>query len=237
MNTREDSKLHIVFDPASGKSVAKYVVRGFFGLREFPQAVARMLLTAEFFFFVGIPIVLLLAANAIPALFPARDTEIISLSLTLIAVCWLLGGLVQISRYGPGSGIGCYDVDPATSRRKLAGGLRMRLDRRDRRIWIAGLLVEPSRRGAGIGTALMLAAFRLAQQEAVHGPVMVSVFAPSHPASRAIIARQLGGRQVVQVTSPPSAELNQIIAQLEQALRGSRAVFVWELPDAGCRLF
>lgn len=237
MTTSENGKLHIVFDPASGKSVAKYVVRGFFGLREFPQAVARMLLTAEFFFFVGIPIFLLLAANAIPALFPARDTEFVSLSLTLIAVSWLLGGLIRISRYGPGSGIGCYDVDPVTLRRRLAGGLRMRLDRRDRRIWIAGLLVEPAWRGSGIGTALMLAAFRLALLEAAHGPVIVSVFAPSHPASRAIISRQLGGRQVVQVTSPPSGELNQIITQLEQALRGSRATFEWELPDAGIRLF
>jgi GNAT superfamily N-acetyltransferase len=237
MNTSGGRNLYIVFDPASGKSVAKYVVRGFFGLREFPQAVARMLLTAEFLFFVGIPIVLLLAANLIPVLFPAHDTEIVSLSLTIAAVCWLVGGLVQISRYGPGSGIGCYAIDPATSRRKLVGGLRVRLDRRDRRIWIAGLLVEPSWRGAGIATALMLAAFKLAQQEAAHGPVIVSVFAPSHPASKAIISRQLGGIQVIAVATPPSDELKQMIERLEQALRGSQVTFDWELPGAEFKLF
>ncbi len=229
--------LFIVFDPVSGKSVAKYVVRGFFGLRELPQALARMLLTAEFFIFAGIPLILLLTANIIPALFSSHDTETISLSLTIIAVCWLVVGLIQISRYGPGSGIGCYVADPDSSRCKLVGGLRMRLDRRERRLWIAGLLVEPSCRGAGIGTALMLAAFRLAQQQAAHGPVIVSVFAPSHPASKAIISRHLGGAQVIQVTAPPSDELDRTIARLEDALRGSPAIFKWQLPGADCRLF
>lgn len=237
MSLSGSRNLYIVFDPASGKSVAKYVVRGFFGFREFPQALARMLLTAEFFFFVGIPIVLLLAANLIPALFPARDTEIVSLSLTIAAVCWLLGGLVQISRYGPGSGIGCYAIDPVTSQRKLVGGLRVRLDRRDRRMWIAGLLVEPSWRGAGIGTALMLAAFRLAQQEAAHGPVTVSVFAPTHPASKAIIARQLGGMQVIEVANTPSEELSRTMARLEQALLNTQIKFEWHLPEGDYRLF
>ena len=227
----------IEFDPASGKRVAKYVVRGFFGLRELPQAMSRMLLTAEFFFFVGIPVVLLVAANIIPSIFAGRETEVISLSLTIVAVCWLLGGLVQISRYGRGSGIGCYITDPASSRRTLAGGLRMRLDGRHRRVWIAGLLVEPAFRGAGIGTALMLAAFRLAQQQAAHGPVVVAVFAPSHPASRAIISRHLGGAQVIRVTHPPSEELSRTIARLEGALAGSAATFEWQLPGADYRLF
>lgn len=61
----------IVFDPASARGVARYVVRGFFGPRELPQALARMLMTAEFGLFVGIPIALLIAARFVPEFFSA----------------------------------------------------------------------------------------------------------------------------------------------------------------------
>ena len=218
-----DRHFAIVYSAASAKSVSKYVTRGFFGPRELPQAFARMLLTGEFGLFVGIPIAFLLTARFVP------DT--LSLILTGVAVVWLIAGLVRISRYGPSSGIGCYVLGADGSQGKLIGGLRMRSERGSRRIWIAGLLVEPGWRGAGIGTALMLAAFRLAQKQVAHGPVTVSVFAPSHPASKAIIERQLGGLQTIQITDPPSEALNHTIERLEQALQKSLSTFEWQLSD------
>lgn len=220
MNNRQC--FSIVYSPASAKS-AKYVTRGFFTLRELPQALARMLLTGEFGLFVGIPIALLFAARFVP------DTP--SSILTGIAVVCLIAGLVRISRYGPSSGIGCYVLDADGAQGKLVGGLRMRFERGSRRIWIAGLLVEPAWRGAGIGTALMLTAFRLAQRQVAHGPVTVSVFAPSHPASKAIVEKQLGGLQSIQVTDPPSDALNRTIERLEQALRKTPSTFEWQLSE------
>jgi GNAT superfamily N-acetyltransferase len=139
--------------------------------------------------------------------------------------------LLRISRYGPSSGIGCHIQDAEGSQGKLVGGLRMRFERRNRRLWIAGLLVEPDRRGAGIGTALMLAVFRLAQKQVAQGPVTVLVFAPSHPASKAIVEKQLGGLQSIQVTDPPSAALNHTIERLEQALQKSPSTFEWQLSE------
>jgi GNAT superfamily N-acetyltransferase len=137
--------------------------------------------------------------------------------------------LVRIGRYGASSGIGCYVLNAGSSQRELVGGLRMRFERGRRRIWIAGLLVEPDWRGAGIGTALVLAAFRLAQKQVTHGPVTVSVFAPSHPASKAIIEKQLGGLQSIQITYPPSEALERTIERLEQALQKSPSTFKWQL--------
>ncbi|ADE11780.1 GNAT family N-acetyltransferase [Sideroxydans lithotrophicus] len=220
----------IVYSPASARSVSRYVTRGFFSPRELPQAFARMLLTGEFGLFVGIPVVLLLAAR----LLSSHETP--SLLLTMVAVVWLLAGLIRISRYGPSSGIGCYVINDDGSQGQLVGGLRMRFQRRARRLWIAGLLVEPSWRGAGIGTALMLAAFRVAQKRVSNGPVTISVFAPSHPASKAIIEKQLGGKQTITVTEPPAEELNSTIGQLEKALQRSPSTFDWLLSDAAVKM-
>jgi GNAT superfamily N-acetyltransferase len=225
----------IVYSPASAKSVSRYVTRGFFGPRELPQAFARMLMTGEFGLFVGIPLVLLLAAELVPIMLSGGET--FSSVLTAVAVVWLIAGLLRISRYGPSSGIGCYTVDADGSPCKLVGGLRMRLERKNRRIWIAGLLVEPAWRGASIGTALMLAAFRLAQHHAANDPVTVSVFAPSHPASKAIIEKQLGGMQTIRVTHTPSEQLKQTISRLEHALQNSASQFEWTLFDAEHNLF
>ncbi|HEY3326359.1 MAG TPA: GNAT family N-acetyltransferase [Novimethylophilus sp.] len=221
----------IVFEPASAKYVSSYVVRGFFSPRELPQALARMLLTGEFGLFVGIPIILLAAARFVPKVLSSQWVEMLSLTLTVVAVGWLIAGLIRISRYGPSRSIGCHVIDPDSSQGKLIGGLRMRLERRHCRLWIAGLLVEPSWRGSGIGTALVLAAFRLAQKQVVHDPVTVSVFAPSHPASKAIIAKQLGGMQTIEVADPPSEELNRTIERLEKALLQSPSTFEWQLSN------
>lgn len=222
-----ERRFSVVYASASAGAVARYVSRGFFSLREFPQAFARMMLTGEFGRFVGIPLLLLIVARS--------TAEAYSQFLTLIAVVWLVAGLFRISRYGRSSGIGCYVATSEGAQPELAGGLRMRLEKRSRRIWIAGLLVEPHWRGAGIGTALILAAFRLAQAEARNSPVTVSVFAPSHPASKAIIERQLGGMQTIAVTEPPSAELSAMIERLEQALQHAHSSFDWQLqaPDGG----
>lgn len=230
MNSRRH--FAIVYSPATARSVSRYVTRGFFSPRELPQAFARMLLTGEFGLFAGIPIILLLAARLIQNTLLSRAAEMLSLALTGVAVAWLIAGLLRISRYGPSSGIGCHVLDADGSHGKLVGGLRMRFERRSRRIWIAGLLVEPDWRGAGIGTALMLAAFRLAQKKMADGPVTVSVFAPSHPASKAIIEKQLDGLQTIKVTEPPSDTLTHTIERLEQALQRSSSTFEWHLFDA-----
>ena len=214
----------IVFSPATGSSVSRYVTRGFFSPREFPQAFARMVLTKEFGLFIGVPLILLASAKFV--------SGSISQTLTGVAVVWLIGGLLRISRYGASSGIGCYLIKPDGSLGKLVGGLRMRLERGNRRLWVAGLLVEPAWRGAGIGTALILAVYRLAQKQVAHGPVTVSVFAPSHPASRAIIERQLGGMQTLQVTDPPPDALSRTLERLEKALSKSPSTYEWKLTEA-----
>lgn len=113
----------------------------------------------------------------------------------------------------------------------------MRLERGRRKLLIAGLLVEPQWRSAGIGTALILAAFRLAQKEAAFGSVTVAVFAPSHPASKAIIAKQLGGMQTVMVSVPPSETLRGAIERLTEVLQRSNSKFQWHLGDSEARLF
>ena len=68
----------------------------------------------------------------------------------------------------------------------------------------------PLPRGAGIGTALMLAAFRSAQRDAARGPVTVAVFAPTHPASRAIVEKHLGGAQKLVVGEPLSEQAREM---------------------------
>jgi GNAT superfamily N-acetyltransferase len=225
----------IVFSPESARSVARYVTRGFFGPRELPQALARMLLTGEFSFFVGIPIMLLLISKFV-AMMSVSWADTVSQALTLVAVVWLVAGLIRISRYGKSSGIGCFTLHEDGSLGELVGGLRMRFERGARRIWIAGLLVEPEWRGAGIGTALILAAYRIAQERAVHGSVTLSVFAPSHPASKAIIGKQLDGQQTQTVSEPPSDSLNRTIARLEEALQRSQSTFEWQLSNPEAKL-
>lgn len=222
----------IAFEAGIRKSVAAYVVRGFFSRRELPQALTRMLLTAEFGWFIAIPVVLLLIAHWLAAALP--DAAGLAPLVEGLAVLWLLAGLWRIARYGASAGIGCFALDAEGRRGALVGGLRMRLERRRRKIWIAGLLVEPSARGAGIGTALVLAAIRLAQQEAVRGPVAIEVFAPSHPASKAIVAQQLGGRQSLSVSVPISDEVRLVIERLEASLaKSAGSDFRWQL-ERGC---
>lgn len=224
----------IDYSVARGKAVAGYVTRGFFSVREFPQAFARMVLTGEFGIFVGIPLILLVAAHFLQQL---RSGATVAQILTICAVLWLIAGLLRISRYGRSTGIGAYLLNPDGSLGLPVGGLRMRLQQHGRVLWIAGLLVEPEWRGAGIGTALILAALRLAQREAVHGPVTFRVFAPSHPASRAIIAKQLGGLQTLAVTSQPSDTLQQTLQNLEQALSRTASTFDWRLDATEQSLF
>jgi GNAT superfamily N-acetyltransferase len=230
-------RLRIVFSPDSARRVSNYVVRGFFGYRELPQALARMLFTEEFALFVGVPFVLLVAARLVSDGWFSVDTEMLSPGLTSVAVIWLVAGLLRISRYGPSSGIGCYLVEPDGSLGPLIGGLRMRLERRHRRIWIAGLLVEPKWRGAGISTALMQAAFLIAQKEAANGPVTISVFAPSHPASKAIIARHLGGMQTLQVSDPATEILLLVFKSFRTALSQSKSEFQWDITGTKHNLF
>jgi GNAT superfamily N-acetyltransferase len=219
----------IVFEPAVARRVSRYVARGFFSPRELPQALARMVLTREFGIMVGIPSALLVVARLLPERIFGWDGVMLSQGLFGLAVLWLLAALARIANYGRTSGIGCFARDAAGARGALVGGLRMRLERRARKLWIAGLLVEPQVRGARIGTALMLAAFKLALRDAAQGPVAVTVFAPSHPASKAIVARQLGGAQAVLVSQPLPEEARRTIERLEAAL--GESAFTWTLGE------
>jgi GNAT superfamily N-acetyltransferase len=223
----------IVFEPALARRVSRYVARSFFGPRELPQALARMVLTREFLLFNGVPLALLILARLMPDRVFGWDGVLIAEVLLGVAVAWLIVSMIIIARYGPSSGVGCFAKLPDGARGALVGGLRMRLQRGSRRLLIAGLLVEPEARGAGIGTALVLAAFRLALREAGEGPVTVTVFAPSHPASKAIVARQLGGEQAVLVEEPPSEQARAVIERLESALQD--APLSWSLGEG--RLF
>lgn len=222
--------LALVFAPgAAGRDVARRVVRVFFGFRELPQALGRMLLTGEFRWFVGIPVLLLLAARLNAMFWFGDGSEAVSLGLNCLAVVWLIAGLLRISRYGPSTGIGCYVVAADGKPGALVGGLRLRLERRRRRLWIAGLWVDPAWRDRRIGTALMLGALRLALEEAQRAPLAVAVFAPSHPASKAIVAKYLGGMQTLQVGDPPSDRLRRMVDQLEAAVDRSGISYHWQL--------
>ena len=208
--------LEIRFEPRLGKKVARRVAAAFFGWREFPQAFARMVLTREFILLAGIPALMIGVAHL-----TEWDW------LTVVAVLWLLASLVRIASFGYATGIGCIALRP-DGREELVGGLRLRVERRSRRLWIAGIRVDPRFRGGGIGSALILAVFRLARQEAAHGALMVSVFAPAHPASKAIVAHQLGGMQDVPVAEPLSDEARRALDSLEPAAKG----FSWKLEPA-----
>jgi GNAT superfamily N-acetyltransferase len=211
--------LEITFDPSLGKKVARRVAFAFFGWREFPQAFARMVLTREFVLLAGIPGLLIIAARFLP--------ELPSQVVTAVAVIWLLAALVRIASFGYASGIACVALCPDGTQR-VVGGLRLRVERRARRLWIAGIHVDPRFRGAGIASALILAVFRLAREEAARGAVVVSVFAPAHPASKAIVERQLGGMQDVAVAEPLAEEARRVLQSLEAAA----ASFSWKLAPA-----
>ena len=208
--------LEITFEPRLGKKVARRVAAAFFGWREFPQAFARMVLTREFALLAGIPAAMLVVAHVTEWGW-----------LTVAAVLWLLASLARIASFGYASGIACLALRP-DGREELVGGLRLRVQRGSRRLWIAGIHVDASFRGAGIGSALILAVFRLAREEAGSAPVLVSVFAPAHPASKAIVARQLGGMQDVPIGEPLSEEARRVLDALEPAAKG----FSWKLAPA-----
>jgi hypothetical protein len=191
--TTQAGEYEIVFDPLIARQVSRYFSRSFFAPRELPQALARMVLTREFLVFAGVPLALLLLARLVPDRVAGWDGIIAAQALLGTAVAWMLVALIIIAGSGRSSGVGCFVRQPDGTRGALVGGLRMRLQRSGRRLLIAGLLVEPEARGARIGTALVLAAFKLGLREAAQEPVTVTVFAPSHPASKAIVARQLGG--------------------------------------------
>ena len=214
-----EPSLQITFDPALGKKVARRVALAFFGWREFPQAFARMVLTREFVLLAGIPGVLIVVARFLP--------ELPSQVVTAVAVIWLLAALVRIASFGYATGIGCIALYPDGTQR-LVGGLRLRVERRARRLWIAGIHVDPCFRGAGIASALILAVLRLAREEAARGGVLVSVFAPAHPASKAIVERHLGGLQDIPLAEPLAADSRKVLESLEPAA----ARFSWKLAPA-----
>lgn len=236
--TAPPQQLALVFASGkAGREVARHVVRVFFGFRELPQALGRMLLTREFRWFVGFPVLLLLAAQLTTRLAYGQSAAAVSLGLNGLAVVWLIAGLVRIGRYGPSTGIACYAINADGQPGALVGALRMRLERGRRRLWIAGLVVDPAWRGRRIGTALMLGALRLAQEEAKRAPLVVSVFAPSHPASKAIVAKYLHGMQTLQVSAPPPANLCQMIDELEAAVDRSGIEYRWQLDKPPRGLF
>ena len=174
-------------DPAA----ARYVVRGFFTIRELPQAVARALFTREFLVLVVAPVALAVASH-----FAAR------IPLLVAAAAWMLAGLAWSLRAGKNVGIGCFADG------RLVGGLLVKRARA--RITLSGVIIDPAHRGAGIFPALLLAAFRLA------GPgTTIAVFGTAHPASKHVVEKYLYGHRSILVDPSPGTPYSRSLALLE----------------------
>ncbi len=172
----------ISFAPGASRAAGRYVVRGFFAPRELPLAMLRALKTREFVLYVGLPLAALAGTYALPV-----DWQPAAM---WIVIAWLLLGAALLLTLGRGEAVAVYSGE------RLVGGLRLKVSRRRRRLWLAGILVDPDLRGKGMFPALLLAAFRLAESAR---PLTIEVFAPAHPASRRMVEKYLEGKTTIPV--------------------------------------
>jgi GNAT superfamily N-acetyltransferase len=190
----------IYFNPRKSRRVARYVTLGSFSARELPIAIWRMVLTRDFIFSAGIPALILFFGKIIHGSLSLEKTGMLIMG---IAVIWLLAALVWILRFGKTYGIGCDFSGENPEKKTLVGGLRFKFAKRKRIIRIAGILVDSQHRKKGIFTALLLALFRMAIQEAQkegsknRSPMRISIFAPGHPASRRVVHTYFHDRQTL----------------------------------------
>lgn len=134
----------------------------------------------------------------------------------LFGFAWLALALLAL---GLGTTIwGCagrVDALAALNQRgELVGGLRMRINRRRRTLWIMGLFVEPELRRSGTALELVAAALERAQAE-FGGQGKVIAYAPTHAASKRIVGHYFGGRALGLGT----ARFEHALASLQQATK------------------
>lgn len=193
-------EFEVVWDPARSARFSRHVVSRFFTPRELPQAVARAFFTRDFVLSAGLPLAIIGISYLVPE---GRLRE----NLLWAALGWLSVAVVLLLSKGKSRALGCLAPEGG-----IAGGLRLKVSRR--RICLAGVVVDPARRGQGIFTALLLAAFRLAARQPA--PCSLTVFAPAHPASKHVVEKYFGGASSLDVGGPAFAAG---LAALEAELR------------------
>jgi GNAT superfamily N-acetyltransferase len=207
-------RFRIEFNETSSRAAGRYVVRGFFTPREIPQAVVRAFLTRELYVFIGLPLLVVIGAYFIPDAWelswriPPRQT------LFAVVMAWLMANAIYLATLGKSEGIAVMDSDG-----RLVGGLRLKVSKRRRVVWMAGILVDPSLRGKGMFPALLLAVFQLASDAAKAGPLTLEVFAPAHPASKRVVEKYFGGKTTIPVESAAESTFAKSHAMLDAEVR------------------
>jgi len=212
------SQYEIFFNPPRSGKIARYVTFGSFSPRELPIALWRMLSTRDFIFCAGIPALILVLGKILYGPFSLEKTGMLIMGF---AVIWLLVALVWILQFGKTYGIGCDYLGDNPDEKELAGGLRFKYAKRKRIIRIAGIIVEPQHRKKGIFTALLLALFRIAIQEAQkedtknRTPMRLSIFAPGHPASRRVVNNYFHNQQTLLLNLDEDSTFTKSLKRLE----------------------
>lgn len=229
----------IVFNPEASRTAVRFVTSGSLSLRELPAELWRMVYTRDFFVYCGVPVILLILGKAAASV--SASMQHVEIALTVVAVIWLLAGLVFIYRFGRTFAVACFFADEGTGGKRIAGGLRVRADRRNRKIRIAGVLVDENHRNRGIFSALLLALFRLAadrpSKEAGLAPVHIMIFAAAHEASIAVDRRYFGGSGDIAVDNDPNSRFMKSMGLLENEIsllreKGVEFTFVLDRPEA-----
>lgn len=208
----------VFYDPAREARISRFVVGSFFTPRELPQAFARAFFTRDFVLTAGLPLLLCGASFLLPDESPTGSWWTPRKIALGVVVAWLSIAALRLLRLGRSRAIGCTSENGT-----LVGGLRMKVASSQRRIMLAGVVVDPSCRGKGIFTALLLAAFRLAAREREKGPVALTVFGPAHPASKHVVEKYFGGALVLPVETARETPFAKSLAALEEEVRALAA--------------
>lgn len=211
-------RFRIEFNESSSRAAGRYVVRGFFTPREIPQAVVRAFLTRELYVFIGLPLLVVIGAYFIPDAWELTWRIPPRQSLFAIVMVWLAANAIYLATLGKSEGIAVVDGSG-----RMVGGLRLKVSRRRRTVWMAGILVDPSLRGKGMFPALLLAVWRLALKAAEAGPVTLEVFAPAHPASKRVVEKYFGGKTTIRVETAEESTFAKSHAMLDAEVREGEA--------------